>query len=371
MLARGPTFQVPSRSAVTEAAGAADDRAAARRLGVRFVASGSLRLASDGYTVAYQLIDGQDGRVVEREDLPSGTRDPQLAEERLALTLFEHIAAAVRQRWIDHEAAATGDSLDKRLARFEATKPTPANASTWSAIGAELKHAAAGRDIFRTEVDDGLCYGYATLLAQGTGRPEPERRAWAARGLAAGEDSASLRPGHTSPFTCRAEILGQMRRWDEGIAQARHAVEISRFTASSYEALGNLEFGKGDFAQSARDFAELAARTSPGAGPDGDDFADLATADLFAGQLDAAIAQLRDDAVADPKAPYHAFFLAAALELAGRHGEALEQAARYRRLGTDDRVWNGLSVGEGPAFEAAAARVRAALARVGLAPGGG
>ncbi len=121
-----------------------------------------------------------------------------------------------------------------------------------------------------------------------------------------------------------------------------------------------MELARGQFADAVRDFTEVAARHE-----NGDPLA-LGMSNLFLGDYGAALDNLREASVQDPKDTTAALYTVAALELSGKHGQALTQAQVYRGLKTDGSEWRLLSRSHEPAFVAVAARVKGALKAAGL-----
>ena len=87
---------------------------------------------------------------------------------------------------------------------------------------------------------------------------------------------------------------------------------------------------------------------------------------LFLREYEAAIAELRKQAVVAPKDPRAPFFLSAALELTGNHGEATSMVELYLKVKSDDTIWRTLELSHEPAFIAAASATRKALHDAGL-----
>ncbi|HEV2365118.1 MAG TPA: TIR domain-containing protein [Caulobacteraceae bacterium] len=346
-----------------------DEQLLGRQLHVRYLVAASLRKSAPGYRVMLQIVDTTSGQLVGAKDLGSVEADASLAERQLALKLFSAIADVVVGRWVDAELARPPDDHDPDniLARLQKLHED----NRRSDIEKAEALIAAGRTripkdnpiwpvflMTACDYDSGLIdAGYETSPAQ--------RAAWATAALNFGAEAAELKPDATGPHVCRAVVYGQLEQWDQAMAEARHVIQIFPLTADGYGALANLEFAQGRFADALTDFTEFGARTEG-------DPADLGITHLFLGNYGAAIEDLRESAVVDPEEPRAPFFLAAALELSGRHDDAISEARIYRRLKTGGGVWRILARSHEPAFLGPARAIRQALHDAGLdEPGAG
>jgi TolB-like protein/Flp pilus assembly protein TadD len=340
-----------------------DEQQLGEQLHVRHVVTASLRKSAPGYRVTLQIVDATSGQVVGARDLGGAASDASLAERQLALKLFGTISHGVLGRWVDAELARPPDDRDPdnvlaRLQRFD-------EAIRRQDIGKAQALIAAGRAAIprdspiRAQFDMAGCEYDSDLIGGGYDASAAQRAAWAAAALDFGAEAAELKPNASAPHICRSAVFSQFERWDEAAAEARHVIQIFPLTANGYDALANVELAQGRFDDALKDFTEFAARTEGDPG-------DLGITHLFLGQYGAAIDDLRELAVLDPKDPQAPFFLAAALELSGRHDQAASEARLYRTLKSDGGVWRTLALSREPAFLRPARVIRQALHDAGL-----
>ena len=340
-----------------------DEQRLGQQLHVRHVVTASLRKSAPGYRVTLQIVDTTSGQVVGAKDLGSAASDASLAERRLALKLFGSITEVVRGRWVAAELARPPDDRDPDniLARLERLDDAirRQDIDEGEALIAAGRAAIPSDNPIRAQFDMTACDYDSDLIGAGYETSPAQRAAWAAAALDFGAEAAELKTNATAPHVCRAALFGQLERWDEATAEARHVIQIFPMTANGYRALANVELAQGRFADALKDFTEFALRTQGDPG-------DLGMTQLFLGQYDAAIDELRESAVLDPKDPQASFFLAAALELSGRHDQATSQARLYRTLKSDGGVWRTLALSHEPAFLRPAGVIRQALHAAGL-----
>lgn len=364
ILGRGGDIVVAPRDAVFGLKGqTVDARSVGRKLGVRNVVVASLRKASPGYRVSFQMIDSASGHVVAASDVGAESPDGPAADNRLALNLFAAIDPAVLNRWrvVEMSRPENDRDPDNLTARMMALadRGSRDDLAAFRRLLAAAGAAIPNGHSLRPSFDNRACAYLEDLLAGGLYRSRGERAAWATQALALGAESQALRPNATAPYICRAEAFGALGRWDEGMAEAQYVIDRFPLTANGYSARGDLRFARGQFAEALKDFTELAART-------GGDPSDIGATLLFMGDYGGAISALREQAVHDPRDPAAPFYLTAALQLDGRHAEALETAASFRRLNADDSLWKNLALSREPAFMARAAIVRQGLHDAGL-----
>jgi len=340
-----------------------DEPMLGKQLHVRYVVTASLRRSTPGYRVTLQIVDTTSGQLVGAKDLGSAAPEADLAERQLALKLFGAITELVRRRWVDAELTRPPDDRDPEnlLARLEKLGGDirRQDIGKAEALIAKGREAISRDNRIRAEFDMTACEYESGLIGAGFGSSPAQRAVWAAAALDLGAEAADLRPNATAPHVCRAEIFGELERWDEATAEARHIINILPLTANGYGTLASVELAQGRFAGALKDFTEFAART------DGDP-GDLGTTQLFLGKYDAAIDDLREFAVLDPKNPQAPFLLTAALELSGRHDQATSQARLYQGLKSDDDAWRTLALSHEPSFVRAAGVIRHALHDAGL-----
>jgi TolB-like protein/tetratricopeptide (TPR) repeat protein len=365
VLGRSGQIRVATRNAVFALKGKpVDERRLGKELNVRHVVIASLRRSESLYRVSFQIVDTSSGQVVGSQDIGAAAApDGSLPEHRLAMKMFAEIAGVIRERFQDAELAKPPDDADPENLIARLTKLDQDNRR---ADIPQAEHViAAARSVtttnpdFRWELFSGACEYYSDLIDAGYYSSPEQRTAWAQNALDFGRQAMEIAPNRTAPHVCRATVFTQLERWDEGTAEARYVIETFPLTSNGYEALANLELARGRFNDALKDFAELAERA-------GGHTAELGLVHLFLGENEAAIAELRKQAVVAPKDPWAPFFLSAALELAGKHGEAASMAELYGKLKSDDRIWRTLELSHEPAFIAAASATRKALHDAGL-----
>ncbi|MGD0191370.1 MAG: winged helix-turn-helix domain-containing protein [Rhizomicrobium sp.] len=351
-----------------------DERQLGRALHVRHVVNASLRKADNAWRVTYQIVDTTTDLVVDSEDIGQPLSGGALPEHALAMTMYENITDVLHKRWTAEELAKPPDDRDPGnvLARLETLESgnrqqTVAEVERLTRIG----RSVIGRDSsLRLVFEMDTCWYYASLIDRRTWRSVAQRQAWTDTALDASRQASDARPHATSPHACRAEVFGLLGRWDEGTAEARYIIANFPLTVAGYESLANLELEQGDFRDALKDFTKVAdmnaGHCSSGFGEVGGCHGELGLLHLFLGEYGAAIGELREQAVEEPKNPFPPFFLGAALELSGAHDAAMVPAGQYRKLETDDGPWRVLSLSNEPAFLGAARTVRNALHAIGL-----
>ena len=340
-----------------------DDLAKGRTLKVRFLVTASLRKASPGLRLSYQILDTIDGQVVTAADLVNTAPDTGLAERRLALKLFYAVGSALIPKWLDDQMARPPNDADPEnvLARLRQIHNTLGrkDVATAQRLITAADAIPATSDLKPT-LDLESCFTYLAMMQAGYAASPAQRATWAQAALDGGARAAARLPNASSPHDCRAYVFIAQERWDEAAAEGRHIIEAIPNASNGYEDLANVAFDRGQFADAVQDFTEVAARHENGAPYS------LGLSNLFLGDYAAALDSLREAAVQDPTNAAAALFTVAALELSGQHAQALSQAQAYRGLKSDGSEWRVLSESHEAAFVAAAARVRGALKAAGL-----
>jgi TolB-like protein len=364
VLGRSGDIQVIPRDAVFAFKDkSVDARTLGKTFGAGSIVIASLRAASPGHRVSYQVVDAQSGQVVDAREVGAASPDLPGADNRLALNLFSDLARPILKRWRDHELAQPPNDKDPEnvFARMSSIddrgdmKDLPAFTSL-----IELARTAIPReDPRRAPFNVHACDYLQTLLTGGHYRSAAERAQWADQALTLGAEAVALRPGATAPHLCRAAAFGALERWDEGMAEANYVIDTFPLTANGYGVRGDLEFARGRFADSLKDYEERATRI-------GGDAVDIGATKLFMGDYPGAVADLRQAVAQDPSDPSAPFYLAAALQLSGHHDDAVTAAQAYLKLKTNDDIWQYLATSREPAFVAAAATVRKGLQGAGL-----
>ena len=365
VLGRSGQIHVATRNAVFELKGKpVNERRLGKELNVRHVVIASLRKSESHYRVSFQIVDTTSGQVVSSQDIGADAApDGSLPEHRLAMKMFADIGAVIRKRFQDDELARPPDDADPENLIARLTKIDEDNRR--ADIPQAERLIAAARPVttknpdLRSELFTFACEYYSDLIdARYYSSPE-QRMAWAQSALDFAAQAMEIAPNRTAPHVCRATVFTQLERWDEGTAEARYVIEAFPLTANGYEALADLELARGRFSDALKDFAEVAERA-------GGHTAELGLVHLFLREYEAAIAELRKQAVVAPKDPWAPFFLSAALELTGNHGEATSMVELYLKVKSDDTIWRTLELSHEPAFIAAASATRKALHDAGL-----
>jgi tetratricopeptide (TPR) repeat protein len=340
-----------------------DAQALGKMLGVRNIVISSLRKSPPGYRVSFQIVDTKNGQVIDSADVGAASRDGSAPENRLALTLFSAMAPVINLRWRAYELARPPDdkdpeNLSARMTRLADTGGL-SDLPEFKRILAAARTAIPNDNDLRAPFDMQACNYLQDLLGGGLYRSDAERTAWADQALALGVEAGALRPNATSSHVCRAAAFGALERWDEGMAEAQYIVDTYPLTANGYVARAGLEFARGQFDSALKDYTEVSARTRG-------DPSDIGATRLFMGDYGPAVDALRQQSVLDPKDPSAPFYLSAALQLSGKHADAVAEARTYRMLKTDDSLWRNLALSHEPAFLARAAVVRKGLHDAGL-----
>jgi DNA-binding winged helix-turn-helix (wHTH) protein/TolB-like protein/tetratricopeptide (TPR) repeat protein len=346
-----------------------DERLVGRDLHVRHVVIASLRRSDARWHVSFQIVDAATGQVVTAHDFDRATADGSFPEGQLSLSLFNAIAPVIYTRWRDDQLARSPDDGDPENLTARVAKLMDDGGR--ETVGETIRLLDLARRTLPADYGQlpllaaRACWFYSGAVRRGYYASPAERVAWAEAALDSARLAAELRPVTTGPHSCRAEAFGQLERWDEGMAEARYVIDTMPLTAAGYEAKARLELARGRFQEALKDYDELSARDVD-TDPDEGYHAEIGLAQLLAGAYDAAIAELRRQQVVDPKAPDGPFFLAAALALTGKHGEAVAAARVYDTLKTDDGLWEMLEQSHEAAFVARAGVVRKALHDAGL-----
>ncbi|MGH6879109.1 MAG: hypothetical protein ACREHV_17250, partial [Rhizomicrobium sp.] len=375
VLGRGGYLYVAPRDASVAWRGKPiDDRFLGKLLHVRHIVNASLRKSGSDFRVSYQLVDTTSDAVVDSQNIGLAASDGTLPEHALAMTMFEDITDVLHRRWAADELAKPPNDSDPDnvLARLEKILNDGGrrNIRQVEHLAKIADSAIPRNDGLRPVFDVDLCWYYASLLDRRAWTSMGQRGAWASTALNSAGEAADLLPNSASPHACRAETLGLLGRWEEGLAEAGFVIDNFPLTVVGYEARANIELERGQFRETLNDFTELTKRSGgscePELGEAGGCHGEIGLVHLFLGDNDTAIAELREQAVEGPGSDFPPFFLSAALEGSGNHGAAIVSAALYRRLKTDDAVWRLLSLSSEPAFLAPAQKIRTALHQAGL-----
>ena len=354
---------MPLTAALASQGQSLDDLALGRRLDARFVVTASLRKSTPGLRLSYRILDTTSAQVLVAGDLVSATPDVALAERRLALRLFYACGNVMESKLLAEELPKPINDRDPinlyaRLAKVDENIRRADVPEAERLIGAA--EAIPETSDLKAILEMGICETYGDMITNGYASAPAQRLTWARAALDQGARAAQLKPNASSPHECRVYVFAALERWDEAMAEARHILDLIPNSANAYQDLAHVEFMRGQFGDALNDFTECAARHEQG------DPRDLGLTHLFLGNYAPAIDNLREFEVQSPKDAGGALFLAAALELAGRHDEALVQADLYRKLAADDADWRLFSQSHEPAFLASADAIRGALHRLGL-----
>ena len=363
-LGRSGYISVAPRTATAALKGMpVDGEALGRSLHVRYAVAASLRRDPAGYRVNYQMIDTEGGQVVDAGDLGVPSPTGVLPEPQLALRVNTAVEHAIDSRWTAVELARPPNDHDPEnvLARLhpDIEHPVAANIPATERMLAIAAAEIPKDSPLGPEFDTMACWYYVSLLDGGFETSQADRAAWARAALDYGRKAVDLRPDMTGAHGCMAETDVQTRQWDAGMSEAQYVIATYTMASSIYEARGDMELAMGRFADAVKDYDESGVRS-------GEPMREEGLARLMMGQTAAAIATLRQTTAIEPTEAWSYFYLAAAYETAGDHADALAAADQYRKLRTDNSAWRTLSMSDEPAFAGPAAKVRAALARVGL-----
>lgn len=373
IFARGGMF-LPATADAAAAFRGRDPQSAGRALHVANVVTASLARNPGGFQLDLEVVDPTSGRLEASHVLQVPSLAAELPEQRMALAMFEEAAGVVGARWSGDELARPPNNADPEnlIARLGASDgDSPAAIANSEALISAGRTLAISDDRLRSWFNMEICGVYSRLVAHGDAPDAAVRSRWARTGLDAGAEAEALRPDASGPHVCRAELFAATGDWDDGLAEARHVVETTPLTANGYEALANIDLGRGDFADALAAWKmenERVPDCSPEEGVDGGCHGEIGLAELMLGQTEAAVAELREQSVEAPRFAWAHLFLAAALELEGRHAAAVAEADRYRSLRTDDRAWRSIAYSSAPEFAARAEIVRRALHAAGLDP---
>jgi adenylate cyclase len=365
IIGRGKLIVAPRDPTFALAGKPLDLRLVRETLHVRYAVSASLRRAEPGYRVSFQVADTTTGQTVGSGDFgAAATPDGSFPEARLAGVMLEQVAQQViYPRWSDGVLSRGPNEHDPEYVAARILKIGESMRREDIPEALRLIKVApatlAGDKKLAWEFDAAACYYLGNLIASGFDTSAAQRTAWASAALELGRRAAELNPNTTSPHECRAYAFATLERWDEADAEAAHIFETVPLSHNGFNARAELEFDQGQFREALADFNEFAVRV-------GGDPLEIGMTHLFMNNTAAALPELRGAAVNDPKEPLAPFWLAAALELSGRHSEALTQASVYRKLKTDDGGWRRLELSHEPAYLEAAGRVHRALHAAGL-----
>ena len=365
VLGRSGQIHVATRNAVFVLKGKpVNERRLGKELNVRHLVNASLRKSESHYRVSFQIVDTTSGQVVSSQDIGADAApDGSLPEHRLAMKMFAEIGEVIRKRFEDDELARPPDDGDPEnlIARLTKIDEDIRRADIPEAerLIAAARPVTTNNPDLRSELFTVACEYYSDLIDARYYSSQEQRMAWAQSALEFARQAMEIAPNRTAPHVCRTRVFTQLERWDEGTAEARYVIEAFPLTVNGYEALADLELARGRFSDALKDFAEVAQRA-------GGHTAELGLVHLFLREYEAAIAELRKQAVVAPKDPWVPFFLSAALELTGNHGEATSMVELYLKVKSDDTIWRTLELSHEPAFIAAASATRNALHDAGL-----
>ncbi len=342
-----------------------DPRQSGKSLGVRTLVFASLSRSGATYRVNLQIIDAETLRPIHSTEVTQMAANGQFPEARMAASLFVATYGPLTERWMDAKRAAPPndkdpESVTARLAGLD-SDPKVEDVPKGDHLIALGRQVVPASDPLRQVFDDIACEVYLDWLSAHLERQPDDRAKWATGALDFGAEAARLKPEATTPHVCRANAFAALDRWDEAEAEAKHIIDMSPTTVVGYSALGDVEFARGRFEDAVSAYAEVAARSLG-------DRTGLAFTETFLGLTKAAIPDLREAIVRNPDDPTAPLLLTAALQMAGRHDEAVAQGRAFNQMRNRDTAWPVLIQSREPAFVSAADKVRAALHDAGLTP---
>jgi len=339
-----------------------DEASLGRELGVRYVASGSLRQDAQGFRVHVDVADVASGKALPAIDFVRAATDPATVEKRLAAGIASDLGEELGGAFQKEELARSPDEGD----------PYNLWARAWA-----LGHGRAHMDAARLLFDKALALapeepfilsdaGYFEAKAvEGRLYASTEQRdTWLRNALELTARAVAAQPDISYPHVIRARVLAMHFRWDEAAAECRRAIAIWPMTAGAFRELGLIELQRGRFAEALTDFEEVTQRAD-----DSESLVWIGLAQLFLANPQSAADALREASAGDPGDAWEPFLLTAALELTGRHGEATDMAEAYRQMDSPDdpvdEMWSIFRSND-PVFRARADRIIAALHAAGL-----
>jgi TolB-like protein/class 3 adenylate cyclase/tetratricopeptide (TPR) repeat protein len=329
-LSRLPRAIVIARNTAFSYRGKAlDVRQIGRELRVRYVLEGSVQTGASRIRVNAQLIDAATGAHLwaERFDKPRADLFDMQDEitMRLAHSLNIEIQAA-ESRQAERERPANMDSVDLAMRGMAIWNEPASTDRVRKARG--LFEAALRLDERNVSALIGLAGTHMTEVMSFISENGPDQIRAA---QAAIEQALALAPDNAAVHHERAQVFYALRDAEAALRECELALILDRNMVWSHAVAGLMKIFLGRAEETEADVAR-AMRLSPREPGLWSWHAFIGLADLALGRLDRAIEQLRKAAALNPSLGISQMFLAAALALAGRSGEAAAARAAGLKL---------------------------------------
>lgn len=329
-LARLPgLFVIAHATARTFATGAADPQAAGRSLAVRYALDGTVAHVGDSVRINVELVSAASGAALWADRLVAGRDQLALSRDEI----IGRIATTLNFR-------ITGLESERGL-RERPTDPLAIDLTTrgWALVYAGKRPAnySAARRLFRQAVERdaraanayaGIGWTLAIMVLDGWSA-EP------AADIADAEAAASAALAIERDHVVAHHVRGFLFRLEGRSAAARDSFRtvtmLNPNFAPGYAQLAvmALELGRPD---EVRPFVDKAMRLSPRDPSLGPWLAFVGMAELHRGNAEEAVVWLRRAVDTGTPVARHRAYLVSALALAGRHGDARAELARFREL---------------------------------------
>ena len=308
VIARNSSFAYKGRSI--------DTRQIARELGVKYVLEGSARRAADRVRINAQLIDARAGGHIWADRFDRDLADIFAVQDEVIAKIVEALvgklsAAGLKERYRPTSMEAYDLCLRGRaewahspeagveaIPLFEraiALDPNYADAHRWLAVSQSMAWAFMNRPM------------------------DPFRQL----SVASAKRAVELDPDDSGSHEALAFVLLFERRWDESTKEYEISLRLNPNDADAWASFGDLKYHEGRGVEAIA-CIERALRLNPH--PPGYYFWSLGLAQFIAGQYEAAVKTLRNDATYRTESRR---VLAAALAQVGRLEEAREEAKHY------------------------------------------
>lgn len=324
-LSRFTTFAVVSRGAAfAQRHLAADPRAAARALRVRYLLSGSLQVRGDRLRITAHLLNGETGLQLWAEQFDGDTADIFAVQDRVTETVAGFVAPGILKAEIERVRRRPPESLDAYDLYLQALPYFRGTDAATRAGAIERLEAAVRRDPTFAIGLAHAAWAYERQDTFGQGMTDAERR----RALELAEAALQSDPGDPLVQAISALVLlsigGEPQR---SVAMLEQAVSLCPHNATvlSLHAFANVMVG--DVEAGRRGYLH-ALRISPGALDNYELLVGVAIAHLFLGEFEESITWSMRSLAQNPDWLGAWWTLAAAQSAAGRMGEARNTVAR-------------------------------------------
>ncbi len=340
-----------------------DLREVGRELGVRYALQGSVRRSGDRVTINAQLVDAATGAGLWAERFEGGRSDLTALQERVT----GGVAGTLRLELVQAEA--------RRLERDRATDPDARDDAMRGWAVFQRPFSREGREEARRLFERALAtdpgtvdalVGLALVLAANTlegwsGSPEEDK----ARADALLRRALDLEPNRAATHFVLGVLRRSQGRLEEAAEALRAAIALDRNYARAYLQLGYAL----TFMGRPEEAIPLAER-SQGLNPRDPNAAThawlLGYANLLLGRAEESVGLFEKARASNPRLYYVHLYLAAALGLAGRLGEARAALAEHLRLKPDLGSLEAIRTGTPSARHPAHLEQRERTVNVGL-----